>query len=293
MLPAEAGGCAALAAAAGEPLVGTASRIRHWLLVEQPGPWGHDALLESGLPRAVGAALRAEEERLGVRILLIKRRDRPDPSPRRCFAAFTGRRQRLLATFEVADPAELLDLDLETRVRTRWAGFGDLLAEPLAVVCTHGKHDACCAREGAPVARALADRPDVWEATHVGGDRFAGNLVCFPHGLYYGRVTPEAAPAIVDAYAAGRIVLGSYRGRSAHAPAVQAAERHLLAAIGLDGVDDLVVTGHERGDPHRVSFRTPSGEERTVEVRESAGEGRFLTCKATHPHRPRRYEIAG
>ena len=26
---------------------------------------------------------------------------------------------------------------------------------------------------------------------HVGGDRFAGNLVCLPEGLYFGRVGPE------------------------------------------------------------------------------------------------------
>lgn len=286
MLPAEAGGCAALAAAAGEPLAGTASRIRHWLLLEQPGPWGHEALLDSDLPRDVGAALLDTERALGIRVLLIKRRDRRAGAPRRCYAAFTGRRQRVLATFEVEHPGELLEIDLETRLRTRWAGFGDLVPEPLVVVCTHGKHDPCCAREGAPVARALADRPNVWEATHVGGDRFAGNLVCFPHGIYYGRVTPDAAPALVDAYAEGRLLLEHYRGRSSHAPAVQAAEAHLRRELGLDGVDDLWVVEHERDGLHRVAFELASGEVRRVEVEEAPGEQRYLTCKATHPHRP-------
>ena len=43
-----------------------------------------------------------------------------------------------------------------------------------------------------PSAVRRAARPDrsewVWQCTHVGGDRFAGNLVCFPEGLFFGRV---------------------------------------------------------------------------------------------------------
>ena len=289
----EPGLCAARAAAAGEPLAGTASRFRHWLMIEQPGRWGHDALLEGGLPGEIGAALEARGDDLGIRVLLIRRRDRPNSTPRRCFAAFTGRRERRLAAFEIDDPGELMDIDLASLVERHWKGFGRSIPGPLFLVCTHGKRDPCCSRYGGPPARALADRPDVWESTHVGGDRFAGNLVCFPHGLYFGRVDALSAARVADAYARGSVVLEHYRGRSSYPPAVQAAEQQVRSTRGLSGVDDLVLADHVRegGGRHRVVFQEPEGKRHAVVVREGHLEPRLLTCKAEHPHAPRSFVV--
>jgi hypothetical protein len=285
--------CSSVSRALGEEQPGTASRYRFWLLVEQPGPWGHDALVESGFPPAVGLALQEAGQALGIRILLIKRRDHPAGAARRCYAAFTGRRDRRLARFEIGDPGELLDLDLPHLVRRRFRDLGEPVARPLYLVCTHGKHDACCARHGAPLVRALEGFTggEVWEATHVGGDRFAGNIVCFPHGMYFGRVAPSEAVPVAEAYARGEILLDHYRGRSAFRPAVQAAEWHLRRRGGFLGVDDLVLREHRaKGSVHIVAF-TAGGRRHAVEVEEVSGHGRPLTCKATHPHRPRRYEL--
>ena len=291
----EAPWCTVVAAATGERLAGSASRLRHWVMVEQAGPWGHDALLESALPSEVGRALVAWGEDPGVRVLLIQRRDRPTPSVRRCFAAFTGRRERRLATFEIRDPRELLDLDIEALTRDRWQGFGEPLAHPLFLVCTHGKHDRCCARYGGPVGRALAQRPDVWECSHVGGDRFAGNVVCFPEGLYFGRVTAESAARVVRAYEQGFLTLEHFRGHSSHPPAVQAAEYELRVALGLLRVDDVVLEQHTSAADrrHRVVFRIPDGHRRTVDLREFTLDRRPLTCKAQRSHSPRTFVLEG
>ena len=63
------------------------------------------------------------------------------------------------------------------------------------LVCTHGVHDTCCAIRGRPVAAALAAEwpGQVWECSHVGGDRFAPNVVVLPDGFYYGNLDPESA----------------------------------------------------------------------------------------------------
>ena len=283
--------CSSISRALGEEQAGTASRYRFWLLVEQPGRWGHHALVDSGFPEDVGEELLARAEPLGIRVLLIKRRDRPIGRPRRCFAAFTGRRDRRLSAFDIADPSDLLALDLRSLTRERFRGLGREIPGPLFLVCTHGKHDPCCARHGVPLFAALRDREDVWEATHVGGDRFAGNVVCFPHGLYFGRVTPSEALPLVDAYARGEIRLDLYRGRSSFIPPVQAAEVHLRRRAGLIGVDDLVLRAYRRDeDRHVVEFEAENGRH-VVEILESAAHERPLTCKATHPHRPRRFEV--
>jgi hypothetical protein len=291
----EAPWCTVVAGATGEPLAGSASRLRHWMMVEQPGPWGHDALLQSAFPSKIGRKLLAWEQQLGLRVLLIQRRDRPTPSRRRCFVAFTGRRERRLATFEISDPRELLDLDVEALIRDRWRGFGEPLAHPLFLVCTHGKHDRCCARYGGPVGRALAQRADVWECSHVGGDRFAGNVVGFPHGLYFGRVTAESAARLVNAYEEGFVTLEHFRGHSSYPPAVQAAEYELRVALGLLRLDDVVLEQHISAADrrHRVVFRIPNGHRRTVDVREFTLDRRPLTCKADRPHSPRAFVLEG
>ncbi|MDQ3991651.1 MAG: sucrase ferredoxin [Actinomycetota bacterium] len=285
--------CSTVSLAAGESQAGTASRYRHWLLIEQPGRWGHDALVDSGFPAEVGVRLRDAGRASHVRVLLIKNRDRPPASRRRCFVAFTGRRERRLATFEVDDPAELRDLDLAAAAADRFRGIGEPVEGPLFLACTHGKHDPCCARLGAPLYRSVADAESAraWEATHVGGDRFAGNLVCFPHGMYFGRVGPGDGPAVAAAYARGNVELDFYRGRSCLPPAAQAAEHHLRSELGLLGVDD-VVAARERteGDEVVVDLDTSAGP-RTVWVRVDHLDERPLTCKASVAHRPRRYAV--
>jgi hypothetical protein len=287
---AEAARCADRSEAREEPLVGTASRFRSWLLVEQPGPWGHDALVQSDLPTDVGERLRAQGRRLGLRVLLIKRRGRRPEAPRRCYAAYAGARERRIRRFEVDDPRDLLELNLSALVRSRFVGFGETVDDPVLLACTHGKHDPCCARRGGPLYRALADEPDAWECTHVGGDRFAGNLVCLPHGLYFGRVGPEDALRVTRAYREGRIALQYYRGRSAFSPPVQAAEHAVRTARELDGVDDLLLVEHRElgGDRHRVEF--DHGNRRyVVEVEVTDRGPHLLTCKSTTPHTVRGY----
>ena len=97
-----------------------------------------------------------------------------------------------------ADPKALVRLDLGALAFPEPPGIGVPGPPSLHLVCTNGRHDPCCADFGRPVMRALTDAgaPDAWECSHVGGDRFAANIVCLPEGIYYGRVEPERARAV-------------------------------------------------------------------------------------------------
>ena len=209
--------------------------------------------------------------------------------------AYTGTRDRRLRWLDLSDPAELLDLDLAELAARRFAGVGEEYVGPLVLVCTHGKHDPCCAREGGPLFRALEGYRDgaVWECTHIGGDRFAGNLVCFPHGLYFGRVSAADAVAVAEAYTRGEIVLDRYRGRSAYSPAVQAAEERIRRTHGLTGVDDLMLVRHAGREQalQRVEFSGPNWERYAAEVDVGVLEPRPLTCKALLAHSPRGFVV--
>ncbi|HEX2026347.1 MAG TPA: sucrase ferredoxin [Actinomycetota bacterium] len=269
---------------------GTASRYRLWLMVEQQGAWGHDALLQSDLPAEVGAALKRVSRDIGMRTLLIKRRERDRGGGRRCFVAYTGVHERRIGVIEVTDPRELLDIDLPGAASRRFDGLGQPHHGPLFLVCTHGKHDPCCARRGGPLYRSIETLPDAWECTHIGGDRFAANLVCFPHGLYFGRVGEGAGRAVAEAYAEGRIDLDHYRGRSAYSPPVQAAEDVLRRRHGLVGVDDLDLVAHVElgGDVHRVEF-DHGARRHVVDVEVTSTPPDLLTCKAVVPHSVRAF----
>lgn len=289
--------CARAATERGEPLYATASRVRRWLLVEQPGPWGVDAPLESRMPAEVGQALCERARDLGARLLLLRRHGRADVS-QSAFSVFVGHTSRYtnwVERFVVGDPAEILDLDLYPMQDGSRVG-GEPVAGPLYLVCTNGRHDVCCAEFGRPIAEALdAVRPEsTWECSHVGGDRFAGNLVVLPHGLYYGRVGPDLAVDIAAEYEQGRVVLDHYRGRSCYSFLVQAAEHFLRAAEGLVGIQDvLAVRRHRTGpDTWEVVFLGPDARHISVHVAVTRGEQPLrLTCRARDPSQPPRYEL--
>ena len=216
---------------------------RGWLLVEHPGPWSAE-IDTTAMPAPVADAI-ARARRHGVRPQLVRapRRRRPTP-PLQMYAGFSGAgaEPSWLEGRELEDPEELAGLDLAAVAAGRPPGFGVPVAGPLLLVCTHGRHSACCARLGAPLARLLHERfGDVWETTHVGGDRYAANLVCLPHGLYYGALDGRRALAAAEAYRRGRVVLEGYRGRVGLPEPVQAAEHLVRARTGVFGVDQVTV----------------------------------------------------
>jgi hypothetical protein len=269
-----------------EPLGATASRVDRWLLVEYHGLWSSDALAGSGLSDQVKARLRElRSAHPRTRLLLIRRPDRRHHHQLSVYVADSRQGQERLGELEISHHEELRGLD-------PWASATPV-ADSLFLACTHGKHDACCARYGRPLFDALNEQltaKSVWQCTHVGGDRFAGNVVCLPHGIYYGRVGRDDVPGLVDEHLRGRITLAHYRGRSCWPFAVQAAERRLRAEAGLTGLDELSLEEIEEvGDGRwRVTFATATGS-REVDVAGEVGELTQLTCNAEVAKRPLRY----
>lgn len=269
-----------------EPLGATASRIDHWLLVEYRGLWSHDALAGSGLSDQVKNRLRTlVAERPRTRLLFIRRPNRRSHDAVAVYVADSREGNERLGRLELRDHEELRALDPFKAAEP--------VDEPLFLVCTHGKHDRCCARYGRPLWEAVSEELDevsAWQCTHVGGDRFAGNLVILPHGLYYGRVDREDVGEVLDHHFSGQIALEHYRGRSCWPFAVQAAERRIRAEEGLTGLADLSLRSVRRQGEDRwtISFETRVGP-REVDVVAELGELTQLTCSAEVPRRPLRY----
>jgi hypothetical protein len=268
----------------GESLGATASRIDHWLLVEYRGLWGPDALRASGLSDQVKEALREQvHARPRSRLLFIRRPDRRGREELRAYAATSMEGEESLRSASLSSYEELRTLDL--------ASAGEPLEHPLFLVCTHGKHDPCCARYGRPLFEALAEQVEeeaVWQTTHIGGDRFAGNLLCLSRGVYYGRVERKDAGRVLDAHLDDTIELAHYRGRSCYSFAAQAAERDIRERTGLLRIDELRLVSEEGS---RVAFSDRAGNVHEREVSLELRPADFLTCTADEVHRPWRYVV--
>ena len=273
-----------------EPLFATASTVTGWIAIEQPGPWGPEALLESRFPLDVAIELERRTTAHGVRPLLI-RRGGHDPGERAMFLAFSGGAGKgpAMVRRPLATPEAVLDVDLAALAAGDIEGFSE--HQPLFLVCTHGRHDICCADRGRPLYRAAAAvLPDrVWETSHIGGDRFAGNLLVLPHGAYFGRVQPEDASRLIESFELGRLEMDLYRGRSTMHRIAQAADHFVRTHFEWTGIEDVEVVAFTRlssGSAEALT-RGPAGEEVAVRVEyRSAPEESMLTCRAPHTARP-------
>jgi hypothetical protein len=281
--------CSAAALERGDQLAGTASTVRSFLLVEAAVPWGQDALRDARLPADVGTWLRREAARTHVRVLLIRRTGRVAPGPTRVFAVRAG---HWAETAELDRVDEVTSVDFDALADGRSPGL-EPWSERLVLVCTHGRHDACCAERGRPLATALAaaDPARVWECSHLGGDRFAGNVLVLPDGLGFGRVDPEAAPGLLADLDQGRLRLDVLRGRSTLPMPVQFAEVALRRELGETGVDAVRHLGTRRSGETWLAGFARGDATYDVTVRTHLDAPARLTCRAASASPVPRYEL--
>jgi hypothetical protein len=289
--------CAAVSSARDEPLAATASRLDHWILVEYRGAWSRDVLGGSLVSPELKAHLREQLDALGrSRLLFLRKPERRGQVGRSVFFGASRPGQERFFRLEVEHQDDLRGFDFAGALEADGASAAPL-EQPLFVVCTHGKRDRCCALRGRPLYDALLQAVDsdlVWQSTHVGGDRFAGNVVVFPHGLYYGRVDPADTVELVSSHRSGRVDLDHYRGRCGYSCPVQAAEHAIREAEGLLGIDDLRLVGSEAlGEgAWRIRFRTHDAGLHETDVAASlVDEPQYLTCESVEPRRARRYTV--
>jgi hypothetical protein len=278
--------CAPASERLGEPLAGSAPTAGRWLLLEQPGPWGHKALVQSDLDAAVAAELDRRAEALGIRVQLLRHGTRRGArGPRSCFLASVEAGDAWLERHELATPEAVLELDLEALAAGRRTDPAAAWERPLFAVCTHAKRDACCAERGRPLARALGRHrgPDTWETSHLGGHRFAATFIALPAGLVFGRVPAAEGPAIAAAAERGKIALEHLRGRAGLPAAAQFADAQVRLREGLTRLADVeVVAVADLGDGvSTVDLRVPGERRLRARVlRAQTGSPRPLSCGA-------------
>jgi hypothetical protein len=282
--------CSDAARLRGDDNLATAARTDIWILVELPIPWGRDPISDAALPQPVRDALRAALRTIPRSRLLFIRRRVECVGAARVYVART------------IDPPGIVVRDLASLDDVASLPFTALAHEiaiprpPLVLVCTHGQHDSCCGRRGYPLFDALQRRDDldVWQCSHVGGDRFAANAVVLPWGLYYGPVEPRDADALADSIARGEILLPAYRGRASLPRPVQAAETFVRRTTNELRRDALTLAARETlvDGRVRITLRDEAGALHEVTMEHYvAAENVLPTCKSTEPQAIRQFRL--
>jgi hypothetical protein len=273
--------CSIASRANNEVLAGTVARIRSWLLIEYPSVWRRNAVDDS---RLFSPAVKAHLRSIGVERTLLVRQIHCASWPARVMFVDSSADRPSMRIYEIEDYGQLL--------HATPGSIGKPVSELMFAVCTHGRHDPCCSKFGMPVWRALRDHTPkrAWQCSHVGGDRFAANVVVFPYGLYYGRVTPEDVPELVRRSEGGEIWLPGYRGRSCWPRSVQIAEYFLRRETGEMRIDAFRPV--EAGGSTVEFASTQDGVQHRIEfsVRPNAFHQR-LTCEAEQESSVSRYEL--
>ncbi len=264
--------------------------MRAWLLVEVDGPWGRDAVVDSELGPHAPAVWRNAMKRRGIRVITIRRdvARRHDPeglrlvhvvAPRPGEPALASRRV-IGDLHQIVSATESLLTATPGTAPRGWSTDED----PYVLVCTNGRHDSCCATYGRPLVRSLREGPwgaHLWECSHIGGDRFAGNLLLLPESLYFGRVDVATAERLLAAHDAGRLDLARFRGRSTLRLGEQAAEHFVRQQLSLDRLDAVTAVTTDDDGRYRIAVATEGGPaEYVVTVARTAVPSPSpLTCK--------------
>ncbi len=220
--------CAANAVTRGESMVGTGiDGVRFLVCLEFQRAWPKKILSGADLAEPVVRQLAALDQRDDTRVQYLRRADREVGS---VVLLVADMRAATVRRWNLGSHQAMTAVDWSALDRGVLPGGGQPVTQPVVLVCTHGKRDACCAKWGVPFWRALlaresGSRVQMWQTSHLGGHRFAATALVLPHGFHYGRLEPDEAEAFVEALAAGRVYdVDKLRGRAAWSRPAQAAE---------------------------------------------------------------------
>lgn len=278
--------CSNMSISQSEPLFATASYCAAFLLVRHPCPFP-EKIKDAFLPPQWIKRVSDFARRKNAKLILIRETDHI-PLPEVIFVDhFNHRYKRMVvaeADFEFFDFAAAI-----SSTELPWE------YDPFLLVCTNGKKDKCCSVKGFPLYLHLLEQSPyhVFQCSHVGGDRFAANVLLMPFGIYYGRLVSAETEKLVRSINQREILLNNYRG-SAHLNfKKQAVEFFLRRELDYLKIESrFMITGLR----HNASLTEASGIfndhyfELTMDVYED-GYQNFLTCKSATMESNKKYTL--
>lgn len=269
-------------------MAGTADPVDVWLMLEYPMSWKAKVLEDNQLAEITRQWLADSIGSLQAQGLKVRPQFIRQPEYERDSLRLIVATADLCWQLEGQGYGVLHDVQLDDFLSSVPPG-GERLEQPLYFVCMNGQRDRCCARFGRPIYNALREQfgDRVWQVSHLGGHRFAPNILTLPQGGVYGRVTDANLQAFADAVERDELHFESLRGLGWHNKAVQAAQV-FSARQGL-----VPVSAEETASGHtKVVFSVSEGESISITVGQSSSPVLALaSCKDDQPKPVHPYQL--
>jgi hypothetical protein len=293
--------CAESSRQSGIDIIGSAANHQVYVLVECPPPWTSDDLESKGVPdnlRQLGEELYDDYDRFQTRFLLIYNEHLKQEN---CTRLLIFQKPSDLSNAYTKQEYELADIgDVAPLVRNY------VLGNPIPIppvenpsrdllICTHGSRDQCCAKFGnslyrqalKTVAKVSPNHIRVWQASHIGGHRFAPTAIDFPEARYYGYLDEASLNSILTHTGDIQCMSTVYRGFGILPWAAQVLEKELLLKHGWDWFDYKVIAEVTEQDEDelfnhvQLRFKTPDGDQRLCEADVIANEKETVYLKGS------------
>ena len=278
--------CSNLSVSKNEEIFGTASQCSAFLLVRHPCPFP-EKIVDAFLPEKWMHYLVSFAKVRKIKLLLT-RDNSFEPIPEIIYVDhFQHRYKRFHLSL---DAPEIFDL-------ARGLDSEDIpwLTDPFFLVCTNGKKDKCCSLKGFPVYTKMEEtkRYPVFQCSHVGGDRFAANVLMMPFGIYYGRVEANKVETIYAALEKNEISPLFFRGCSTLNFLKQAIDFYLRRFLNYYKIEsNLMITGFRHVGSEINAFGIYNSHYFEIELNEySDSYNNYLTCKSANKESSKKYSL--
>lgn len=259
-------------------LIGTASGFNKLLLIEYNETFEDKAFVNSNIDELVKQKIQEEFiVNSDTRLLLIKRDNPKNINKINVFAIYNDYNNLSINHFMINAYSEFLEMDLEEIFKK------NNYSDSFYLVCTNGKKDKCCGKFGMKIYKDLISKnADVWQCTHVGGDRFAPNIIAIPSLINYGHVENEDLQEIIDCTNKKEVYLKKYRGSSSLSLYNQAAEGFIRERYNIKDFKILKFINSERINAKQIlsQFNIENeGEKIILVTKEKSDYFNYLSCK--------------
>ena len=223
--------CSLMTRQTGEPLEGTAPFAKHFVFITWPKKyWQYEALdSRGGFPEGLKEWMKVQSKITGkVSIRLVSHKELSNESADIYIYPEKIHYSNILPK-EISGVLMshfLNECNSENKAKN--------IEKDHILVCTHGRHDKCCAKFGQELADNLRNHLkdqqnniEVFDSSHLGGHRFAPTMIDFPSGRAYGQLTTEEIPNYFESRKKGMVYAQAYRGSVFLSELLQVAEAYV------------------------------------------------------------------
>jgi hypothetical protein len=305
--------CSDYSREAGEDIIGSATNYQTYILVECPLPWTSEAFNSKWVPENLRLLVdEVKRSKLPIRFLLIAN----DLSHKvNHTTLLIYQKQEGLSNGYHKQEFKLPNIEQVAGViqKCLWGISANFEVETNTLrdilVCTHGSHDKCCARYGAPfyfkvtatTADLNLDNVRIWKSSHFGGHRFAPTVIDLPEGRYYGCLELDSFRTILTRTGDIQCLNKVYRGWGILPASLQTLERELILIHGWDWFNYKVAGKilEQSLDNNTIlvelSFENPSGSLYTYQAKlvkdESKTQKLKSSCNTAHESVMTKYAV--